>query len=198
MKLDIYQMLCGDPVRIRYVKRFSTCRVLSPESVAEHSYFTAFYALLVAEWVADEGIDDLDVERLLRRALLHDLEEARTGDMPRFFKHQDETARAEIERVAHGSFREVLGKTLDGDVLDRFTQTWCQAKDDSLEGRILSFADFLSVLAYVTEEMRSNNLTMREHLISMKSYSAGFDHGKYDFIRPLVTQAQDILQREVL
>ena len=198
MKLDVYQMLCGDPVRIRYVKRFSTCRVLNPESVAEHSYFTALYALLVAEWCKAEGVDDVDVERLLIRALLHDMEEARTGDMPRFFKHQDEAARAEIERVAHGSFREVFSKTIEGDVLDRFTQTWCQAKDDSLEGRILSFADFLSVLAYVTEEMRSNNLTMREHLISMKEYADGFKRKQFDFIRPLVEQAQDILHREVL
>lgn len=197
MKLDLFQLLVGEPVRLRYVKRFSTCRVLHPESVAEHSYYVAFYAMLIADWAIGEGLRDVDMERLLRRSLLHDTEEARTGDMPRFFKHHDERLRREIERSAVAAFREVVRESVDEKEAAILEQHWQNAKDDTVEGRILAFADFLSVLAYVVEEMRNSNRTMRAHLISMRDYFTSFQKKEFAFLAPLVEQAGNILQREV-
>ncbi|HEY9283293.1 MAG TPA: HD domain-containing protein, partial [Pyrinomonadaceae bacterium] len=56
-------------------------RGLAPgaESVAAHSYGVAVAAMLLADLVRARGVE-LDVERVLRLALLHDLAEARTGD----------------------------------------------------------------------------------------------------------------------
>ena len=94
-------------------------------------------------------------------------------------------------------------KLLFGDVVDEteagvLCSAWENAKDESYEGRIVAFADFLSVLAYITEELRSSNATMREHLISMREYYQKFCAPEFNFIRPLVQQAGDILHREVL
>lgn len=47
------------------------------ESVADHSYGVALLAMLLADQLAPE----LDTERLLRMALLHDLGEAHVGDI---------------------------------------------------------------------------------------------------------------------
>ncbi len=59
-----------------------------PESVADHSYATALLCLALADAIqrdpAGQGLSaPLDVERLLRIALLHDLAEALVTDLPR-------------------------------------------------------------------------------------------------------------------
>src|SRR4051812_41340087 len=52
------------------------------ESVAAHSYGVALAAMLLADECAERGVE-VDAGRVMRLALLHDLQETRTGDMPR-------------------------------------------------------------------------------------------------------------------
>lgn len=52
--------------------------IVDPESVAEHTFHVALLVLLLADREAG-----LDGERALRMALLHDVAEVRTGDLPR-------------------------------------------------------------------------------------------------------------------
>lgn len=52
------------------------------ESVGAHSFGVAVTAMLLADELLDQGVT-LDVEKVLRIALLHDWAESRVGDMPR-------------------------------------------------------------------------------------------------------------------
>jgi len=52
------------------------------ESVGAHSFGVAVTAMLLADELLDQGVE-IDVEKVLRIALLHDWAEARVGDMPR-------------------------------------------------------------------------------------------------------------------
>src|ERR1041384_4578379 len=52
------------------------------ESVAAHSFGVGVTAMLLADEVRAHGVS-IDVEQVLRIALLHDWAEARVGDMPR-------------------------------------------------------------------------------------------------------------------
>src|SRR5215211_6208040 len=52
------------------------------ESVASHSFGVSVTAMLLADKLAAHGVS-VDVEKVLRMALLHDWAEARVGDMPR-------------------------------------------------------------------------------------------------------------------
>jgi len=70
------------------VERFSVYKCHFREDVAQHSYLTALYAMIMADLERRNGTS-VDVERLLRMALLHDAEESRTGDIHHPFKHQD-------------------------------------------------------------------------------------------------------------
>lgn len=68
---------------LAYVPRWSIVRVAKPQSVAEHSFFTAIYSLQIARlihWVAEYA-------PLVELALWHDAEECFTGDAPGPVKH---------------------------------------------------------------------------------------------------------------
>lgn len=52
------------------------------ESVAAHSFGVSVTAMLLADGLLAQGVP-IDVEKVLRIALLHDWAEARVGDMPR-------------------------------------------------------------------------------------------------------------------
>src|SRR5688572_11041232 len=52
------------------------------ESVAAHSFGVSVTAMMLADKIKMRGID-VDTERVLKMALLHDWSEVRVGDMPR-------------------------------------------------------------------------------------------------------------------
>ncbi|MDE0589507.1 HD domain-containing protein [Halocynthiibacter sp. C4] len=65
------------------------------ENSAEHSWHVALYALVLAEHATDE----IDVSRVIKMLLLHDLVEIDAGDMPIHEAH-DVEAQAAKERAA--------------------------------------------------------------------------------------------------
>ena len=60
------------------------------ESVAEHSWRLA----LMAYWISDE-FPDLDMDKVIRMCLIHDLGEAFTGDIPLFLKKKTDESHEE-------------------------------------------------------------------------------------------------------
>lgn len=202
--LDLRELLIGYSVRLRYVNRFSTCRVMNPETVAEHSFFVAYYALMLVQWceatISSKCISlDIDRGKLLTRALVHDIDEAITGDVPRTFKYSDEKLRQMLNTVASQGVEKLANKLWPSNPISlSMSENWKNAKDNTPEGRIIEFADFLSVLSYLYEEIRASNFIMREHVSSMQEYYDKFKHSDYDFLRPLVEDARAILFEEIL
>jgi putative hydrolase of HD superfamily len=114
------------------------------ESVAAHSYGVALAAMLMADECAARGVS-VDVGRVLRLALLHDLQETRTGDMPRTVAdyYGKETRRA-AERAA---FDDIMRGV---DV--RHAAAYGELHEDyesraSLEARLVKAADLVDLLA---------------------------------------------------
>src|SRR3954454_9375612 len=101
--------LLADLQRLKRLDRTGwVLRGLAPgaESVGAHTFGVAVAAMLMADEVRARGVE-VNVERVLRLALLHDLAEARTGDMPRTMaKYYEEGARTKAERAA---FDDVVG-----------------------------------------------------------------------------------------
>ncbi|MFB6350175.1 MAG: HD family hydrolase, partial [Bradymonadaceae bacterium] len=108
-----------------------------PESVAAHTYEVA----LVALWLADRVEADVDAERVLRIALLHDVGEALLTDLPKPVKEfvgADDVEEAEAE--ACREILEPLG-------LDWEAAPESYRDQDSPEARIIKAADRLQMLA---------------------------------------------------
>ena len=121
-------------------------RGLAPgaESVAAHSYGVAVAAMLLADRVRARGVE-LNAERVLRLALLHDLAEARTGDMPRTMA---EYYGAEVRRRAEGlAFADAVSG-LDEPLRAEYERLHEDYEERaSLEARLVKAADIVDLLA---------------------------------------------------
>jgi putative hydrolases of HD superfamily len=113
------------------------------ESVAAHSFGVSATAMLLADRFAADGIV-VNVEKVLRMALLHDWAEVRVGDMPRtatlYFGSQ---ARKEAETAA---FRDVVSD-IDDDLYTSLYDDY--ERRDSLEARLVKAADVIDLLIQV-------------------------------------------------
>jgi putative hydrolase of HD superfamily len=121
-------------------------RGLAPgaESVAAHTFGVAVAAMLLADGVRARGVE-VNVERVLRLALLHDLAEARTGDMPRTMaKYYGAGARRAAEGAAFGDVIEGLGAELRADYAGLHAEYEERA---TIEARLVKAADIVDLLA---------------------------------------------------
>lgn len=114
------------------------------ESVASHSFGVSVTAMLLADRLVATGIA-VDIESVLRIALLHDWAEVRVGDMPR-------TATAyfgsEVRKQAETAAFSDLVHEVDGEGL--YTNLYADyERRDSLEARLVKAADVLDLLIQV-------------------------------------------------
>lgn len=112
------------------------------ESVAAHSFGVAVTAMLLADEVKSRGLE-VNCERLLRMALLHDWAETRVGDMPKTaINYFGTDARKNAETLAFADIVSGAGsceaeyKTLYEDYEQR----------SSLEARLVKAADVIDLL----------------------------------------------------
>ena len=114
------------------------------ESIAAHSFGVALTAMLLADEVRERGVE-VEVERVMRIALLHDLAETRTGDMPRTMaEYYGAEARRRAERSA---FDDVVGGA-GAPHRERYSALHADYEERaSLEARLVKAADILDLLA---------------------------------------------------
>lgn len=115
------------------------------ESVAAHSYGVALVAMLLADECAARGAR-VNVERVLRLALLHDLQETRTGDMPRTVaNYYGSDARRRAERAA---FDDIMRGLASAQTAERYSALHEDYEERaSLEARLVKAADVIDLLA---------------------------------------------------
>jgi putative hydrolase of HD superfamily len=143
---------------MHHVTRYSSLPVIKPENVAAHSWQVAFITYLIAHDLTEAG-HQVDLGIALSGAITHDVSECLSGDIIRSYKYsspemEDITRRADAANVE--KLAEQIGVSLLWD--------WTGAKDYSLEGRIVAFADYVCVVTYCVEEHRMGN-TMLDQIV---------------------------------
>lgn len=126
------------------------------ESVASHSFGVAVTAMLLADEVKARGVE-VDCERVLRMALLHDWAETRVGDMPRTASNYfGADARKTAETKAFADIVSGLGSR--GSKYQTLYQDYEQR--NSLEARLVKAADVIDLLvqAYALERSGAKGL----------------------------------------
>lgn len=158
--LNLNEMLTGSTRQMSSVIRYSSIPHGRGENVAEHSFYVIFYALLIAKDLEKEGYQ-IDYYRLLTSAIIHDLDEAVTGDIIRPVKYSSRELKVMLGKVAEAYCRHELRKLGDGEA-EKLYDLWETAKDPAtIEGQILQLCDLLSVVAYCVERIMSGNAYMQ-------------------------------------
>jgi putative hydrolase of HD superfamily len=110
------------------------------ESVAAHSFGVGVAAMLLADELRAQGVS-IDVEKVLRIALLHDWAEARVGDMPRtatlYFGAE---ARKQAETAAFRDLTESLNSAQYANLYHEYEER------NTLEARLVKAADVIDLL----------------------------------------------------
>lgn len=110
------------------------------ESVAAHSFGVSVAAMLLADELLSQGVS-VDVEKVLRMALLHDWAEVRVGDMPRIATaYFGAGARKEAETRAFADIVSDLKTGLYNTLYSDYEQR------QSFESRLVKAADILDLL----------------------------------------------------
>ncbi len=113
------------------------------ESVAAHSFGVCVAAMLLADELLARGVS-VDVEKVLRMALLHDWAEVRVGDMPRIATaYFGAEARKQAETRAFTDVVSGLKRDLYTALYDDYEQR------ESFEARLVKAADILDLLVQV-------------------------------------------------
>jgi putative hydrolase of HD superfamily len=111
------------------------------ESVAAHSFGVSVTAMMLADQLLARGVA-VNIERLLRMALLHDWSEARVGDMPRTANaYFGEQLRKKAETAAFADMVSGIGgESLYQEIHDDYEQR------KTLEARLVKAADVIDLL----------------------------------------------------
>ena len=151
------------------------------ESVAAHLFGVAFIAMLLADRAKMRG-RQVESEKVLRMALLHDLSEARTGDLPSTIKKYFEPANVKMadERIVKEMLMEL------GSLGESYIELWREYEDrTSLESRLVKAADKLDLLLQANEYEKGGAATLQEFWESAEADFA--DLGVDDLIEDLLS-----------
>ena len=137
-----------DVKRLTAVWRYSSIPVAVQENVAEHSFWVALYAVMIARKLGA----DRDVQgQVALEGLIHDLPECVTGDVVRPFKYSSQEFKQAVDLA-------------EGDMVDTLPDAIREMLADSDEVRseyvkaIVKAADFLSLFQYMRREAARGNL----------------------------------------
>ena len=125
------------------------------ESVGSHSFGVCVTAMMLADEVQARGLE-VDCERVLRMALLHDWAETRVGDMPKTATNYfGADARRNAETLAFADI--VKGVGAEAEYKDLYQD---YEERSSLEARLVKAADVIDLLvqAYALERAGAKGL----------------------------------------
>lgn len=142
--------------RLSCIVRFGNTPRIASENVAEHSYYVAFLAMVLGDYLEREGIE-VDKLRMLRLALFHDVEEVVSGDIIAPIKQGLFGKELEKENI-----KNVLLLTADLKEGKNYFDLWQEVGDKkTLEAKIIKLVDKLSCLIYCVREFHLGNKYFR-------------------------------------
>lgn len=152
------------------------------ESVADHSFGVAFVAMLLADRAQARG-EAVNIERVLRMALLHDLTETRTGDLPSTIKRYFD--RTTLQAADECAAEDVLAGL--GELGESYLTLWREYEArQTLEARLVKAADKLDLLLQAQEYEKGGARGLQEFWQSAQADFAGL--GLDELIADLVAQ----------
>lgn len=142
--IQSYMKLIHLAERLKMELRHSWLSNGRQESVAEHSWRLALMVILFAPHLEQP----IDVEKALKMAVLHDLVEAITGDIPTFEESERQRNKQIEEQKAIRQIREILNDAVGEEIYT----VWCEFESLlSYEAKFVNALDKVEVIIAHTE-----------------------------------------------
>lgn len=142
--------------RMKYIYRWGLMRNSRIETLSEHSSDAAILAGVLASIAKSEYGADVRVEHVMSSALLHDLSEIITGDMPTPAKYANSGITAEYKRIESEAEGRLLSMLPKGQ-REHMEPVVTASNLNEREKRIIKAADILCALIKCSEELRFGN-----------------------------------------
>lgn len=165
MSLNFYKYVC----KLGSVKRFAVDNLKYPYSVAEHSYRVAMLSMLIVDDYNLKNHNKINSEEVLRKALIHDLEEVKMGDIPSPAKNVNKKVKKYLREIGYSLMEEEVLEGLPESIKLRYLSLWNEDKDGT-SGEIIELADKLEGLYQSIKEVNASNDELEESLLSHISY----------------------------
>ena len=175
--------------RLRYIKRCNNYPTIISMDVAQHSYFTTMIAMILTDeyntWVEEHNLGyhpsdmenyyvSLKTETVLRKALVHDIEESFTSDIPYNVKH--------LNAKIHDALVEDLGSYVDLQYIEAVTTNLYNKLNKScksgFEGQVVAVSDMIELAWYCCDEMALGNVHLKPILARCKEFLDEFEFSK--------------------
>jgi putative hydrolases of HD superfamily len=138
------------------IKRWNGSYNLIPDNDAIHSFRVASIALLNGLLEKEKyGKSQIDLYKLVGKALLHDLPEVLCGDVVTNFKSLNPQIKTAFEIYEKNTAQIIVNK-LPAIFHEELTELMVEAKSDDYEGEMVDIADKLDALIKANMEMRNN------------------------------------------
>lgn len=138
-------------------KRYQNLFCHKKRSVAEHSWSVAKISQALAYLEMNKYGNPVDMGLLLELAVSHDELELITGDLLSGTKRRTPAMREAVDEMEKVVFEEEYKKIIPSDWETRFRRFVLEAKDNSIEGKILHAADTIDALMEAIDEIELGN-----------------------------------------
>jgi 5'-deoxynucleotidase YfbR-like HD superfamily hydrolase len=138
------------------IRRYSQLHLVKPESVMEHTGFVCLFTYLLSEEINSVSGEKVDIGLALQRAVVHDIDEVVTGDIPRPTKYFSESSKNIFDEIAESGVDQIIDELdiwdLPDEAITKFRENWTEAKSGR-EGIVLALADLASVVFKIWDEV---------------------------------------------
>ena len=171
--------------------RFSQTHLVKEESVLEHTGFICMMSYFIANKMIEEGCD-INIGTLMCKAVVHDVDEIITGDIPRPTKYYNAYVRESIQQVEEENMK-LISKNVE---INSIYNDWATSKQGK-EGNIVALCDGLAILYKVYyEAIMFGNKTIIDHFkhipeaLNRIEEMIFKEHGHSDFLQSLIKEAK--------
>ena len=162
MKMSLYKWAC----RLSNSKRFANLKLDKEYSGAEHCFRVAILAMTLADDYQNRTGKKLNVEEILRKALLHDIEEAILGDIPTPVKNRSQDFKNEYKKLAEVVMTQDI--LPDSPMPELYLKLWKEDKDGE-SGEIIILADALEALSTAYYELKRGNMSLKKAFKNLRA-----------------------------
>ena len=181
--------------RMKYIKRWSLMRSVREENIMEHSQQVAVIAHALALINNKMFGGNADLNKTVLLAQYHEVGEVITGDLPtpiKYFNPEIKTAYKDLEKVACEKILAMLPEELKGEY-EKYILPDC----DSIEYKLVKYADRLSAYLKCVEEVKAGNSEFKKAKATILSEIKGYGSEETDYFLKTFAPAYELTLDEL-